>query len=115
LTSKVQLDTRFVQVVRDLADKYIDVMHKSLEKHTEVDARQCIYYTGYGATLALFETLANLMAHLPKDQRDVLVEARNAGQYVLDLCSRVEAMRKHEVEEVRRAVDEVQTQTKDAH
>ena len=104
MTSTVQLDMQYVHAVRAIADKYLDVMYKSLEKQSDIDARQCIYYTAYGATLALFEALASLLANLPKQEKNALIEAHNAGQYVLNVSTKVEAMRKHEAIEFENAV-----------
>ena len=98
MSQKASVDMAYVAVVKELASKYVNVMKDSLKDQTDVDARQQVYYCAYGATLAMFEMLANLIAHIPKSEREQQVRVHAVAQEILTICSGIEATRKAEAQ-----------------
>jgi hypothetical protein len=96
MSQKASVDMAYIASVKELARKYVNVMHDSLKKQTDVDARQQVYYCAYGATLAMFEMLANLIAFIPKSQREHQVRVQQVAQEILTMCSGIEAARQGE-------------------
>lgn len=88
----------YIATVKELARKYVNVMHDSLKEQTEIDARQQVYYCAYGATLAMFEMLVNVMPHMPKSERPQLNQVHAAAQEILTMCSSIEDARKKEAQ-----------------
>jgi hypothetical protein len=62
-------------------------MHDSLKKQTDVDARQQVYYCAYGVMLAMFETMANLIAFIPKSQPGQHMRVHQLAQEILTIAA----------------------------
>lgn len=112
MTQQASVDMAYVATVKGLASKYVNVMHDSLKKQTDVDARQQLYYCAYGATLAMFEMLANLIAFIPKSQREHQVRVQQVAQEILTMCSSIEAARQGEATAYEEAMRGAATQGK---
>lgn len=99
------VDTAYFAAVRRIANKYGTVMRNSLKDQTDFEARQQVYYCAYGATMAMFETVASLLAFIPKSQREQAILVQQLGQEILAMCKSIDAARLNELKSYRAAVN----------
>lgn len=105
MSQKASVDMAYIATVKELASKYLNVMHESLKDQTDFEARQQVYYCAYGATMAMFETMANLIAFIPKSQREQMVRVHQLAQEIMTICSSIDAARMGELKAYRTAVN----------
>ena len=105
MSQKASVDMAYLATVKELAKKYVNVMRDSLKDLTDFEARQQVYYCAYGATMAMFETVANLIAFIPKSQREQQVRVHQLGQEILTMCNSIDAARLDELRAYRAAVN----------
>jgi len=105
MSQKASVDMAYLATVKEIADKYMNVMRESLKDQTDFEARQQVYYCAYGATMAMFETVANLIAFIPKSQREQAIRVRNLGQEIMTMCSSIDAARLNELNAYRAVVN----------
>lgn len=106
MSQEASVDMAYIATVKALANKYVNVMHDSLKDQKDFDARQQVYYCAYGATLAMFETIANLIAFIPKSQGEQHVRVHQLAEEILLMCSIIDAARLDELKAYRAAMNE---------
>lgn len=112
MSQKASVDMAYLATVKEIANKYATVMRDSLKDETDFELRQQVYYCAYGATMAMFETVANLIAFIPKSQREQAIRVHQLGQEILTMCSSIDAARLGELKAHRASVNQAANEDK---